>query len=182
MKNLFRLSLLNSAVTLRDALGKFICKLSSLKNEENPPSDNLDADDYFTSHQHLADYLKCSLTTVKVYKRTGVIPFTIVEGRSWAKKSDVDQVIDLHPNISALFGRSVKKHPELMRITTRSVKIDETWCFIYLSFQGWKPQIMAPISFMEDKDLLEYLCNRAILFQHKLKPFKFAPTFNKKAA
>ena len=182
MKNLFRLSLLNSAISLRDGLGKFICNLSSLKNEENPPSGNLDAADYFTCHQDLANYLKCSVNTVKVYKRTGVIPFTIVDGRSWSKKSDVDQVIDLHPNISALFSRSVKKHPELIRIVTKSIKIDETWCFIYLSFQGWKTQIMAPISFMEDKELLKYVCNRAILFQHKIKPFRFLPSEIKIAA
>jgi hypothetical protein len=182
MKNLFKLSLLNSAISLRDCLGKFICKLSSLKNEENPSSGNLDAADYFTSHQHLADYLKCSVNTVKVYKRTGVIPFTIIDGRSWSKKEDVEKVIELHPNIASLFNRSAKKHPELMRVTTNCVKLDETWCFIYLSFQGWKPQIMAPISFMEDKELLQYVCDKAILFRHKIKPFRYNPTFNRNAA
>jgi hypothetical protein len=182
MKNLFKLSLLNSAISLRDALGKFICTLSSLKNEENPPSGNLNAVDYFTSHQALADYLKCSVNTVKVYKRTGVIPFTIVDGCSWTKKADIETVIDLHPNISAIFKRQVKMHPHLMRVTTNCVKIDETWCFIYLSFQGWKPMIMAPVSFMEDKELLQYVCDKAILFRHKIKPFRFNPTFTKNAA
>jgi hypothetical protein len=182
MKNLFRVSLLNNAISLRDLLGKFVCKLSSLKNEENPPSGNLDAADYFTCHQDLADYLKCSVETVKLYKRSGDIPFTIIDGRSWTKKEDVEKVIELHPNISALFNRKVKMHPHLMRVTTNCVKIDETWCFIYLSFQGWKPMIMAPISFMEDKELLQYVCDKAILFRHKIKPFKFAPTFTKNAA
>jgi hypothetical protein len=74
----------------------------------------------------LADCLKCSVNTVKVYKRSGDIPYTIADGHSWTKRSDVEKVIELHPNINVLFNRSVKMHPELMRVTTRMVVIDET--------------------------------------------------------
>ncbi len=182
MKKLFNPRLMKAAISMHDLLGKFICKMLTLKNAENPPAATPDAANYFTCHRELADYLKCSVNTVKFYKRSGDIPSTIVDGHSWTSKSDVDLAIELHPAINALFKRQVRAHPHLMRIHTRCVKIDETWCFIYLAFQGWRTQIMAPASFMEDKELLQYVCDKAILFQHKIKPFRFAPTFNKSAA
>jgi hypothetical protein len=182
MKKSLMLSLLNSAIALRDCLGKFICTFSSLKNEENPPAGHPNAADYFTCHQALADYLKCSVNTVKIYKRTGVIPFTIVDGCSWTKKSDLIQVINLHPNISALFRRSLKPDPDAMRVYTRLARINETWGFIHLTFQGWKPQILVLNEFYEDKDLLKFVCSMAIHFQHKIKPFRYPPVDIKIAA
>ncbi len=177
MKNSLNESVLNGAVALNGVLGKFICRMSSLVSSSKPVSAELNENEWFTHHQALADYLHCSVRTVKIYKKRGDIPFIMVNGRSWSKKSDVERAIELNPSLNALFNAKARPLRDPMMTIRKIVKVNRNWSFLFVWFQGFRFQIYIPNSLLENELIVDDCIKSAVAYQHSIKPFRYTPDF-----
>jgi hypothetical protein len=179
MKNIFRLALIKSATIIHDETGKLLCQILSATKSKSPRPSVVSSDEYFTTNHQLALYLHRSDSCTKKYRYLGFIPFIKDGGRILVKKSDVENVVKLYPNL--VVSSPIPSRPA-PRIFTQLIEADDETTFIRFTYQGEKIWIPVSPEKSKDRKTVHSLCHKVIQLLHQIKPFKITPDNSKIAA
>lgn len=174
MQNFFTAHLFNS-------VSRCLKELSNLQRKiqiEDPslsddPSEQNDYE-YFKSNREIADFFGCGVTSINLYKRSGILTSYPVNGAAWYKISEVMEAVKLHPFLQNLLDKKTDSPKSTSpKIVTRIHHFDKNLMFIYLSYQGWRCTIASPALFTSEA--ISALCLKVIRLRHKIRPFQTKP-------
>lgn len=175
MKNLFKEALLGTVDVCIASLGRFRSQLFSLKLAEQPFVDVDPAKDQLLSTQEIAQYLNCSLRTVRRLREEGIIPVVKINGKWFCKLEHLHQAVENNPSISKHDAPPYKPEKKGQLLFNHSISIRSmfgNWAAITLKYLWWKCIIVVDKNSVTDSAFINKLCQDVINYQDSLKPFK----------
>jgi len=144
---------------------------------ETPP--DLNREDYLISNYFAANYLNCSLTTLKLFKRLGVIKFFNYNRNSWFLKADLDNAKATNARLAHLCKiariSTLLNDTVAPKLVYSSAMVSDSWFFIQMTYQRWSSTIVCPVSCYNVPGYVKAICKQVIILQHSVKPFPVVP-------
>lgn len=174
MENLFTAHLFNSVTRCLKELSNLQNKIQKEDSSLSDDPSELNSDEYFKSNREMADFFGCSIPSIKVYKRAGILTSYPVKGAAWFNISEVMEAVKLNPFLQDLLDKKADS-PKITspRLFTRIHHVDKNLMFIYLSYQGWRCTIASPVLFTSEA--ITALCMKVIRLRHEIHPFQINP-------
>jgi hypothetical protein len=146
----------------------------------DPPSDW----DYLHSIADLADFLECSYTTAKRFKRDRRIKFTQEGTKVRFYIPDILDAIEKDDVVGKYIDRFCENHPPANqppqlekdpKIYIETELFPDRFMFILIKHQGWRGTVVCSPDLWDNQPEIRALVHEVILAQHDRKPFKIAP-------
>jgi hypothetical protein len=151
---------------------------ASQKDAPKPPYPEWD---YLPSIVALSDFLECSYSSAKRFKKAGLIKFEQQGTKVKFYIPDILEAIEKHERVGKYIDRLCEKYPPAgsPQIPKKEPKIRiETelfpgrFMFIKIKYQGWGCTICTSPDLWENQSLIRELVNEVIKEQNQRKPFK----------
>ena len=174
MKNIFTAHLFNSVSRCLKELSNLQRKIQIEDPSLSDDPSELNDYEYFKSNHEIAEFFGCSPSTIRVYKRAGILTSYPVNGAAWYNISEVMEAVKLHPFLQNLLDKK-EDSPKIPapRIITKVYPFDKSLMLINLTYQGWSCIIASPALFTSEA--ISALCRKVIRLRHKIRPFKINP-------
>lgn len=147
--------------------------------------------DYLPSVVALADFLECSLSTARRFKKAGLIKFTQEGTKVKFLITDVLHAIDQHERVAKYVYRFCENHPPagspcscnsfpIREILPPKIRIEpelfpQRFMFIKIRYQGWGCTVCTSPELWDNQAMIRDLVHQVIKEQHERKPFKVSP-------
>jgi len=175
MKKLSPFALSHSVDKCIHHMVKFNDKLIASFPEAEPAPDHLNDVEFLKGNLKCAEYLHCSIATLKRLKHKGIISSFIEGNRSWFRISDIIAAKETNPEAFNFRVYSAPVKRTLPKIYTRCHIFSESIMYICFSFLGVKYRISGTPDMVNDQPAIYRACVDTLRLFSKLKPFVFIP-------
>lgn len=175
MKKLSPFPLSHSVDKCIHHMQKFNNTLLASFPEAEPTPDHLNDVEFLRGNFKCAEYLHCSITTVKRLKRKGIISSFFEANAAWFRISDIIAAKEAHPEAFNFRVYSTAPRKALPKIHTKCHIFSKEVMFICFSFLGVKYRISAAPDAINDQPAIYRACVETLRLFNKLKPFVFIP-------
>ena len=140
--------------------------------------------DYLPSEVALSEFLECSISTARRFKKEWLIKFTQEGTKVRFYIPDVLEAADKHDRVGKYIDRWCENHPpagspqlpkEDPKIFIENELYPGRFMFIRVKYQRWSCTVVCSPDLWDKQSEIRELVHQVILAQNERKPFKISP-------